>query len=357
MNTTQTLSFTNTHFFIGVDTHLKNWKVTIRTGGIELKTFSMNPSPLELLTYLHKNYPDGIYHIVYEAGFCGFWALRIFKEHNIDCIIVNPADVPTSHKEKANKSDPIDSRKLAREHENKSLHGIYIPSPQQEELRMLMRLRYRIVQSQTRTKNRIKGLLYSQGIHIPLQFSGRSRWSHAFILWLESIAMKTSAGQFTLQNLLTQLMEDRLHNKNILKELRKESHQEHIAPIINALLSVPGVAFITAMTLYTEIIDMKRFSDEDHLVSFIGLVPSIQSSDDTIKSNSITKRQNVFLRYTMIETAWTAVREDPAITMKYNELCQRMKSQDAIVRIAKKLVRRIRHVWLHRQEYQYALVA
>lgn len=357
MNTTKTLSFINTHFFIGVDTHLKNWKVTIRTGGIELKTFSMNPSPLELLSYLHKHYPEGIYHIVYEAGFCGFWALRIFKEHNIDCIIVNPADVPTSHKEKANKSDPIDSRKLSREHENKSLHGIYIPSPEQEELRMLMRLRYRVIQSQTRTKNRIKGLLYSQGIQIPVQFSGRARWSHAFILWLESIAMKTSAGQFTLQNLLIQLTEARLHNKNILKELRKESHQEHIAPIINALLTVPGVAFITAMTLYTEIIDMNRFSDEDHLVSFIGLVPSTQSSDDTIKSNSITKRQNAFLRFTMIETAWTAVREDPAITMKYNELCKRMKSQDAIVRIAKKLVRRIRHVWLHRQEYHYALVA
>jgi len=63
---------------------------------------------------------------------------------------------------------------------------------------MLMRLRYRIVQSQTRTKNRIKGLLYSQEIQIPLQFSGHSRWSHAFILWLESLSMKTSAGQFTL---------------------------------------------------------------------------------------------------------------------------------------------------------------
>lgn len=357
MNTTETLTFANTHFFIGVDAHLKNWKVTIRTGGIELKTFSMNPSPLELLAYLNKHYPNAIYHIVYEAGFCGFWALRIFKEHNIDCIIVNPADVPTTNKEKVNKSDPIDSRKLSREHEHKSLHGIYIPSPEQEELRMLMRLRYRIVQSQTRTKNRIKGLLYSQGIQIPVQFSGRARWSHAFILWLEFIPMKTTAGLFTLQNLLMQLTETREHNKNILKQLRKEAHKESIAPIINALLSVPGVAFITAMTLYTEIIDMKRFSDEDHLASFIGLVPSTQSTDDNIKSNSITKRQNAFLRFTMIETAWTAVREDPAITMKFNELSKRMKSQDAIVRIAKKLVKRIRHVWMHGEKYQYALVA
>jgi hypothetical protein len=119
---------------------LKNWKVSIRLDGLELKTFSMNPSPLELLAYLRKQYPEGIYHIVYEAGFCGFWALRIFRQHNIDCIIVNPADVPTTNKEKVNKSDPIDSRKLARELENKSLHGIYIPDTFHEELRALMRL-------------------------------------------------------------------------------------------------------------------------------------------------------------------------------------------------------------------------
>jgi predicted esterase YcpF (UPF0227 family) len=140
MNITQIISFANTHFFIGIDAHLKNWKVTIRMGGIELKTFSMNPSPLELLAYLQKHYPDGIYHIVYEAGFCGFWALRIFRQYNIDCIVVNPADVPTTNKEKVNKSDPIDSRKIARHLENKDLHGIYIPDIFHEELRALMRL-------------------------------------------------------------------------------------------------------------------------------------------------------------------------------------------------------------------------
>jgi hypothetical protein len=44
MNTTQVISFANVHFFIGVDVHLKNWKVTIHLDGLELKTFSMNPA-------------------------------------------------------------------------------------------------------------------------------------------------------------------------------------------------------------------------------------------------------------------------------------------------------------------------
>jgi transposase len=357
MNTTQKISFANAHFFIGIDMHRRNWKVTIRTDGIELKTFSMNPYPLELITYLHKHYPEGIYHIVYEAGFCGFWALRIFQQHNVDCIIANPADVPTTNKEKTNKSDPIDSRKLSREHENNSLHGIYIPTTEQEELRMLMRLRFRIVQSQTRVKNRIKGLLNSQGIHIPLRFSGNSRWSHAFICWLESLPMNTTAGRFALLNLIAQLREIRQHNKNVLKQLRAESRKESIAPIMNTLQTVSGVAFITAMTLYTEIIDMKRFTDENHLASFIGLVPSLRSSDDTIYANNLTRRRNSFLRTMMIESAWTAVREDPAMTLKFKELSKRMEAQNAIIRIARKLVRRIRHVWLTQEDYVYALVA
>jgi len=357
MKTTAKISFAKVHFFIGLDTHLKNWKVTIRLDGMELKTFSMNPSPLELIAYLQKHYPDGIYHIVYEAGFCGFWALRIFRQHNVDCIIVNPADVPTTNKEKVNKSDPIDSRKLSREHENKSLHGIYVPDIFHEELRMLMRLRYRIIQSQTRTKNRIKGLLYCQGIVIPPQFSGKARWSGAFIGWLQTINLNTDAGNFTLQNLILQLKEIRTHNKNILKQLRKEAKKETIAPIMKALQGVPGVAFITAMYLYTEIMDMKRFSDEEHLVSYVGIVPSTQTSDDNVYSNGISFRQNSFLRSMMIEAAWTAVREDPAMTLKYRELTKRMNSQNAIIRIAKKLLKRIRHVWMQQDQYVYALAA
>lgn len=357
MNNTNKISFKGSDFSIGIDTHLKNWKVTIRLNAIELKTFSMNPSPIELLNYLKKHYPDGIYHIVYEAGFSGFWTLRKFKELGIDCIVVNPADVPTSNKEKINKNDPIDSRKLARELENKSLKGIYVPDSFHEELRNLMRLRYRIVQNLTRIKNRIKGLLYTQGITIPEQFSGNSSWSNPFIKWLKDIKLTTTAGDFSLQNMIIQLQELREHNKNVLKELRKQANQKDIATVIKAILSVPGVGFISAMTLYTEIIDMRRFSNIDETCAYVGLIPSVTSSDETIYTNHMSFRQNKFLRAILIEAAWMAIRVDPAMTLKYRELTRRMKSQYAIIRIAKKLLKRIRHVWLYKEQYVFALVA
>jgi transposase len=351
-------SFSDSHFYVGVDTHLKNWKVTTRLSGIELKTLSMNPSPDELVKYLRKNYPGGNYHIVYEAGFCGFWAARKLKDLGVDCIIVNPADVPTTNKEKVNKCDPVDSRKLARELENKNLKANYIPNIFQEELRSLMRLRYRIVQSQTRTKNRIKSLVYTRGIKIPDEFNGNSRWSAPFIKWLEKeVKFNTTAGSYCFLNIISQLKEMREQNKNILRQLKEESKKKEIAPVIKALESVPGIGFITAMSLYTEIIDIKRFSNENQMNAFVGLVPSTRSSDETIYGNKITHRQNKYLRPLMIEAAWQAVRKDPAMTAKYKDLTKRMKPQDAIVRIAKKLLRRVRHVWLRREEYAYALVA
>jgi transposase len=161
-----------------------------------------------LFNYLKKNYPGGIYHIVYEAGFCGFWAQRKFEGPDIDCVVVNPADVPVSNKEKVNKNDPIDSRKLSRELENKSLTGIYIPEIFHEALCSLMRLRYRIVQNQTRIMNRIKGLLHTRGFKIPDQFTGNKRWSAAFIKWLsEKIKFNTNAGNFAFQNMILQLLQ------------------------------------------------------------------------------------------------------------------------------------------------------
>ena len=351
------ITFSKSSFFVGIDAHLKNWRVTIRNSGLELKTFSMNPSPDELYNYLTKHYPKGTYLLVYVAGFCGFWPQRKFNQLGINCIIVNPADVPSSGKEKTVKTDPNDSRKLARELENGSLKAIYIPDVYHEQLRSLMRLRFRLVQNQTRIKNRIKMLLYNYGIIIPKEHITNSRWSGYFIHWLNSVKLNSTAGQFTLDNLLLQLEQSRVNLKQVLKQLREEPKNENISSVISSLISVPGVAFITAMSLYTEIIDINRFNSFDHLASFVGLVPSVHSSGETDYTKGLTFRHNKFLRPLIVEAAWTAVKTDPALTFRYKELIKTMPKQKAIIRIAKKLLRRIRHVWINQDKYVKALVA
>lgn len=90
----------------------------------------------------------------------------------------------------------------------------------------------------------------------------------------------------------------------------------------------------------------------DKLAAFVGLVPSAPSTGTHEPDGKITPRKNRRLRYLMIESAWTAARSDPSMLNAYTHLTKRMKKSDAIIRIARKLLNRIRFVWLNERPYQ-----
>ena len=153
---------------------------------------------------MHKRYPGGNYHSVYEAGFCGYWIDRELKRYGFNNMVINPADVPTTQKEKSTKTDKVDSRKLARQLENGSLRGIYIPDEFHQQLRSLCRLRFKVVQSQTRLKNRIKGYLAFYGYAIP-SHDEMSHWSLGFIRWLKTLEFSYAMGRDYLRLCIEEL--------------------------------------------------------------------------------------------------------------------------------------------------------
>ena len=347
MEQSNKINFEGQHFHLGLDTHSMNWKVTIQLNHMELKTYTANPSPKELAEKMRRDYPGGVYHSVYESGFCGYWIHRELERYGFKNIIVNGADVPTSHKEKDRKRDPVDSRKLARELENGSLVGIYIPTEGQQALRSISRLYYQAVKSQTRIKNRIKGFLHFHGIKMPLK-NEICHWSNRFIHWLRNIEFKEVYDKYYLESQLQQLVSIRQQIKQLLDQMRKISKENKI---IQCIKTVSGVGIVTSFTLYAELMDMKRFSNLNKLASMIGLVPSVYSTDDKEKVKGITHRYSKYLRQKLIESSWIAVTKDPALTYCYTEYCKRMKKQLAIIKIARKLLSRIRHVWLNETEY------
>jgi transposase len=350
------LDFSNQIIFIGIDVHKKSWTITINISGQQIKTFSMNPDPKELSLYVKKNYPGGIYCSVYEAGFCGYWIDRQLQSLGIKNMVVNPADVPTSNKEKTRKTDSIDSRKLARELSGNYLAGIYIPSEEQEAERILSRLRIQLTKDQTRVKNRIKSLLNFLGVHLPENVETK-HWSGSFLSSLRKLEFKHEPIKQTLTQLLKQLSELRQQLTEVLKLLRKSvKENERTQKIVTHLLTVPGVGFITAVTLYTEIMNINRFGGFDQLSSYVGLAPSTHSSGEKDRVIGISQRQNVHLRNILIESAWIASRRDPAMTMAFGKLTKRMKKQEAIIRIAKKLLSRIMYVWKQEKDYVLAVV-
>jgi transposase len=318
---------------------------------MELRTFSMNPSAEDLSRHLKINYPGASYKSVYEAGFCGYGIDKKLKEYGIENIIVNAADVPTKSKERSYKNDKIDSRKLARELESQTISGIYVPSEKFQELRSLSRLRQQLVKDQTRIKNRIKGLLMFYGKHLP-ENSETKYWGNNFIKYLESLEFSTSTGQDCLSVYLRDFKEKRTRILDTIRKLRQAVRNNEHEQTIKNLCTVPGVGFLTAITLYTELIDINRFSSIDHLCSYVGLTPSVNASADNERVRGLTRRHNKYLRNIMIEAAWVAVRIDPALTEKFGKLTRRMCKQKAIIRMTKSLLSRISFFWKNNTAYE-----
>ena len=347
--------FSAQHFFIGIDVHKKQWTVVIQLEDLFLKNFSMNPSPTELARKLKKDYPQGTFHSVYEAGFSGFWIHRELTRLGIDNIVIHPADVPTTHKQRQNKSDKVDARKLAKHLHDGSLLPIFIPTEAQQQLRSLSRIRQMLVKEQTRTKNRIKSFLTLNGIHIPEEFVSQ-HWSKPFIQWIKDLRFSYPAAGEVRDTLITQLLQTRENQLINTRQLRAHTRSDEICKIFSLLKTIPGIGFKSAVTLYCEIIDINRFSREDQLFSYFGLTPCITSSDQTQINRGITKRKNPFLRHIIIECAWIAVRKDPALTEAFCKLKRRMLPQKAIIRMARKLVSRIRAVWKNQRPYVMGVI-
>ena len=109
MKQIKTLNFAGQSFYIGIDVHSTNWKVTVRSNGVKLGTLSIDPNPIKLKEYMQGKYPEGTYNSVYEAGFSGYWAHRELEKIGFNNIIVNPADVPTTEPVNSNETNYFSS--------------------------------------------------------------------------------------------------------------------------------------------------------------------------------------------------------------------------------------------------------
>ena len=344
------LDFTGQPIYIGLDVHKKSWSVSIFSKHGEHKTFTQPPEADKLVHYLRHYFPGGLYHAVYEAGFSGFWIHDQLKEKGIHCIVVNPADVPTKNKERRTKRDPIDCRKLARSLRNGEIEGIYVPCRSKLEDRSLIRTRQSMVRKQTRCKNQIKGMLLFYGGVIPEQRE-MGHWSRRFIQWIERIRMERASGDIALKAHLEELSHLRQLIASLNRAILRLARTEEYRPFVRLLKTVPGISTLTAMILLTELGEITRFPSLDELSCYVGLIPDTQESGEKEYVGGITQRRHSQLRWLLIEASWTAIRKDPALLMAFEEYCKRMRKTKAIVKIARKLLNRIRYVLKNQAEY------
>lgn len=344
------LNFQGQHVWVALDVHKRSWQVAIMVNDMFQTIFCQRPDPSLLVKYLQRHFPGAQYHCVYEAGYCGFWIHDRLRALGVDCMVTNAADVPTTDKEKRTKTNKVDARKLVRTLHNGELTPVYVPNRTACEDRSLVRTRKSVVSKQTRCKNQIKALLSFYGISMPEDVDERY-WSARYVAYLGQLHLQGDSGTAVLQTLLRELAHHRAELLAVTRAVRQLSTKPAYALPVHHLVGIDGISTVTAMILLTELIDLARFHSLDRLASYVGLVPGEHSSGDERTITGMTERKNSYLRWILIECAWCAVRKDPALMQAFGELTKRMTKNRAIIRIAHKLLNRVRFVLKNGRPY------
>lgn len=347
--------FKNLQLYVGIDVHKKQWSVSIFTQEAHHRTFSQPPSPSALKSYLDKHFPGATIKCAYEASKLGFWIYRSLTALGYECLVVNAADIPTSNKESSSKTDPIDSRKIAKALRAGLLTSIHVPELQTEGDRQLFRYRKKLQADLTRVKNRIKDKFLFTGTTIPEEFDN-ANWSKAFLSWVKKADLPDVSTRLTVDRLLEQYLFLYRHFLKVSIEVRKLQRAGRYKKQAKLLRSIPGIGPLTTVELLCEIEDINRFSSFTKFNGFIGFRPGSHSSGEHDWRGRLSYRRHKALRSSLVECAWSSIQKDPVMAQRYNELKQRLTGKRAIVVIARKLVSRIYAVLKNEQPYQLGLL-
>lgn len=353
---TQVNDFSQMNIYAGIDVHKKSWSVTLLVDEQEHKTFNQPPSPEALYKYLQKHFPGAHYQSAYEAGFCGYGHHRKLKELGIENIVINAADVPTSGKDKAGKTDKVDSRKIARGLRNGDLEAIHIFDEAHQDLRSFARMRHIMQRDLRRAKQRIKVFLNYNTITSPAHLDDEN-WSKAYETWLEKeVNFNTDNARKAFNHMLANYHFQKQQVRQISNELRayfRKHHKENYY----LLRTIPGIGPLSAIAIITELGDINRFKNINKLSSYVGLLPLTYSSGETERVGSMSYRCNNYLRTILVEASWQAIRIDPAMMLYYKKHASKGNGKRAIIKVAAKLLNRIRYVLKNKTAYELGVIA
>jgi transposase len=119
--------------------------------------------------------------------------------------------------------------------------------------------------------------------------------------------------------------------------------------------SIPGIGPLTAAAFISEAGDLRRFHSFKQFTSFIGMVPGIYQSGDSLKTMGMTPRSNQILRSYVIEAAWIACRKDPVMQHYYRKHLGK-NPKAIIVKVARKLLSRLLAVIKTQIPYQIGVL-
>ncbi|APO74832.1 IS110 family insertion sequence transposase protein [Rhizobium etli 8C-3] len=288
---------------------------------------------------------------IQEAGLDGFWIHRVLEANGIESYVVDAASIATSRRRRRVKTDKIDGEALTRtllafkRGEPRVCAMVRAPAPEDEDRRRICRERKVLIAERVRHVNRVKGLLFAQGVsgYQPLRKDRRIR--------LEELCTGDGRGlpkylkaQINreldrLELLLEQIVEVE-SERNSLLSVHEPLASEAPAPAM--LLTLKGVGAEFAAVLWTEAL-CRHFDNRRQIAAYAGLTPTPWMSGTIDHEQGVSKAGNPRLRTTMIQLSWLWLRNQPASALS-RWFVDRVQSNGgrlkkaAIVALARKLL-------------------
>ncbi len=289
--------------YIGLDVHKANIVIAFAFAGnadpeIYGKVSSDLKSFLRALRKLLKKYEVDKQEvgICYEAGPTGFVLARRLLKLDFECYVVPPTSIPKAADDRI-KTDRRDAKKLARLFRSGDLKKVHIPSELDEVMRDVSRARTDIVNTTKQTKQQLGGFLLRNGYH----YRETTRWGEAHMRYLRELVLPHPAQKIVLEESLQCIDMLESQKTRITDQMRVLTEDWYRKPLLDALMGFRGFQLISATCVLSELGDLRRFAHPSQLMSYIGLVPSENSSGTKRQQGSITKCGNTHVRWMLVE--------------------------------------------------------
>jgi transposase len=252
----------------------------------------------KLVTRLSRQYEQ--LHFCYEAGPTGYGLHRQLSDLGYVCDVVAPSMIPrrSGDRVKTNRRDAITLVKLLRAGE---LNAIWVPDIVHEAVRDLTRARETAMIDLKVKRQQLLSFLLRHGRNFP----GKKNWTKMHARWLATQKFPHPAQQIVFQDQIEAINAAQVRLLALEQQLREIVPTWTMAPVVAAYQALRGVSFLVATTFVAEVGDVRRFAAPQHLMAFLGLVPSEHTTGDTVRRGSITKTGNRRARRVLIEGAWT----------------------------------------------------
>lgn len=290
--------------FIGLDVHKATISVAVAMGerGGEVRHWGTVPHRPDHVRKLVEKLAasGGRLCFCYEAGPCGYGLHRQLVEMGHDCIVVAPSLIPVKAGDRV-KTDRRDAMMLAKLHRADELTAVWIPDAAHEAMRDLVRARATAMRVLGKARQHLQGLLLRHGRIYP----GKKGWTVAYRRWLTTVRFHHPAQQIVFQDYVDAVSDAEARVERLTAQIAGLLPTWSLAPVVEAVQAMRGVAFIVAVTVVAEVGDFQRFDNPRQLMAYLGLTPSEYSSGATVRRGGITKAGSGLARRALIEGAWS----------------------------------------------------